>query len=207
MSEPPTSPAPEQGAEAPWHAPSRVPWACVLAGGASRRFGADKALADAGNGVPRAVEVARRFAGPRVFAVAREAGAFDAWGLSSVTDPPGHRGAGPLAGLLAGLRHRRVEAGPGWLLVLACDGLALEPAWLDLLPEPASSPASVFREADPPRRFQPLPGRYHTDLIPALEAALTRGERSFQRLLAGVPTHDVPPPPGLIAAAAAGNTP
>ena len=190
------------------------PWACVLAGGRSRRFGSDKALADAGSGVPRAVEVARRFAGrpkgsggARAFAVVREVGVFDAWGLPGVVDPPGHRGAGPLAGLLAGLRHRRAEAGPGWLLLLACDGLAVDPAWLALLPEPRRAPASVFREAAAPRRFQPLPGRYHTDLEPAVAAALTRGERSFQRLLAGVPTHAVAAPPGLAAAAAAGNTP
>ena len=139
--------------------------------------------------------------------MARTAGAFDAWGLASILDPPEHAGAGPLAGLLAGLRHREAESGPGWLLVVACDSLAVDPAVLELLPEPAAKAASVFREAKPPHRFQPLPGRYHTRLIPRIEAALNRGERSFQRLLAETDASTTPPPPGLSEAASSGNAP
>ncbi|BAM04189.1 molybdenum cofactor guanylyltransferase [Phycisphaera mikurensis] len=184
-------------------------WICVLAGGRSRRFGGDKAFADAGGGLPRTVAVSRRFiarsADPRPFAVARAAGAFDAWGLPTITDPTEHAGAGPLAGLLAGLRHREAQAGPGWLLLLACDAVAVDPAVVDRLPEPDGVDASVFREAGPPRRFQPLPGKYHTRMISGLEAALARGERSFQRRLAGVGVVETPAPAGLADAAARGN--
>lgn len=183
----------------------------VLAGGSSRRFGSDKAFAD-DNGIPRTVAIASRWASrsaDSVTAIGRRADAFAAWGLRTIVDPPAHAGEGPMAGLLAALLDRNQSRGPGWLLLVACDTSEIDPAAVDPLPQPpaATALASVFRDAEPPRRFQPLPARWHTDLLPAVRAHLGRGERSLQSLLRHAPVVEVPTPPGLAAAAARGNHP
>ena len=104
----------------------------VLCGGQSRRFGADKALADAG-GRPLAsiVIAALRGAGADpVLAIGGTAG--PELGLPTVADR--HPGAGPLAGLATALRW----ASSGLVVVVPCDLPLLTADHLRLLIDNAS---------------------------------------------------------------------
>ena len=158
--------------------------AYILAGGFSTRFGSDKARAmlDGKPLLVRMAEQARAHGASGFFAVAREAGAYDDLGVKTITDL--RAGLGPVAGLESALLH----AGDGWILLLTCDQLVCEKAWVGKLREAQDEKARVFHDGE---RFQPVPGLYHTSFLPAvflaLNAAQAGGPRaSFQRLL-GVP--------------------
>lgn len=153
--------------------------AYILCGGRSSRFGSDKARA-LFQGEPLIVRIGRlaREAGAgAVFAVAREAGAYDDLGMKTLADL--RPGQGPLSGLEAALAHR----GEGWLLLLTCDQLACEPAWVAQLRLSTAGSASAFHDGG---RFQPVPGLYHTRLLAQVTTLLGSGDKaSFQNLLAG----------------------
>jgi molybdenum cofactor guanylyltransferase len=89
--------------------------AAILAGGASSRFGADKAMVEIG-GAPMIAHVARALGGAGL-AVVGHPHAAAALGAVSLRDPPGAV-AGPLAGVLAALEW--AEAAP-WLVTAPCD--------------------------------------------------------------------------------------
>lgn len=169
--------------------------AYILCGGRSSRFGSDKARALI-EGEALLVRLARwtRAQGCQpVLGVAQDAGAYADLGIGCIADArPGR--LGPLAGLEAALAHRLQTLGPGALLLLSCDLLELRPEWLAVLRAGPAAPARVFRAAD--GLWHPLPGRYHTDLLPALGAALDAGVRSFQRFLAMSPAAQIPAPEG-----------
>lgn len=155
--------------------------AYILSGGRSTRFGSDKARALLGGRplLSRMTDQAHAAGATKVFAVAREAGAYDELGVETLADV--RPGLGPLSGLEAALTHR----GEGWLLLLTCDQLACAPAWVGRLAESALAPeafAAVFHDG---ARFQPVPGLYHTRLLPQVSALLGSGAKaSFQNLLA-----------------------
>lgn len=91
--------------------------AAILAGGASSRFGADKAMVDLG-GTPMISHVARVLRGGAL-AVVGHAGAAAWLGAESLSDPPSAV-RGPLAGVLAGLEWaERLQA--RWLITAPCD--------------------------------------------------------------------------------------
>ena len=94
----------------------------VLAGGASRRFGADKLAADLGGRpvLARCLEaVAAALPGSPVVVVGPAARARGAGGADVVSeDPPG---SGPAAGVLAGARHLAGTAAPGVVAVVPGD--------------------------------------------------------------------------------------
>lgn len=89
--------------------------AAVLAGGASSRFGADKAMVEIG-GAPMTAHVARALGGAGL-AIVGHPRAAAALGAVSLSDPPGSV-AGPLAGVLAALEW--AESAP-WLVTAPCD--------------------------------------------------------------------------------------
>jgi molybdopterin-guanine dinucleotide biosynthesis protein A len=91
--------------------------AAILAGGESRRFGADKALADF-NGAPLIARVAAVLAADRLAVVGhpRAAILLDA---ADLRDPP-DAVAGPLAGVLAALDWGSA-IGADWVLTAPCD--------------------------------------------------------------------------------------
>lgn len=161
----------------------------LLVGGASLRFGRDKALARL-EGRPLAERVAAALA-----AVTREVVLLGAGpvptsldGFARIADDP--RARGPLAGLLGGFAAR---PGRAWLVV-ACD----QP-WLD-----AAALAWLIGERSPraiavlPRRgdcgVEPFPAVYEPEAAPAL-AQLAGCGSSFQPLAAraDVATPRVPP--------------
>lgn len=172
----------------------------VLAGGASHRFGSNKALAPF-RGEPMAVRAVRTVrevcdrvalvgAGPEVVrAVARTVP-----DVQTVADRT--PGAGPLGGLHAAL-HRAREEGCTGVLLLACDMPLVSSALASRVVEAGTGgdrPAAVPVASD--GRAQPLCGWYATSCLSRVEARLTGDDRSMFGLLDDLEPTRVPVPAG-----------
>ncbi len=150
----------------------RPPVGVVLAGGASRRMGRDKAtLALGGRSLAeRAADLLGRCCAEVVVAD-RGRGLVAGW--PSIADGPGQ---GPAAGLLGAAAAR-----PGReLLVLACDLPAVPESLVAALARPADADCTVPRSR---RGLEPLVGRYGPAALAALERQVAAGELSVHRLL------------------------
>lgn len=169
---------------APPSAPLILPFAAVLAGGESRRFGAPKALARVGGRsvLERVVEAARSVL-PEVVLVTSRPELFAGLGLRARPDLlPGW---GPLAGVHAALRWAREEGRPG-ALCLPCDTPFLSPGLLRALVERAEGEDAVIPESTGRLGVEPLCAFYSMACLPALEALHARGERRAAALPEGV---------------------
>lgn len=147
-----------------------TPLGVVLAGGASRRMGRDKAGLEL-DGETLALRAARRLAEVCAEVVIAGAGRASVPGFPAVEDGPGR---GPAAGILGAARAR-----PGRpLLVLACD-LPQVPA--ALLAELARSAADLAV----PRRggeLEPACALYRPQALALLEERVGRGELALHGL-------------------------
>jgi molybdopterin-guanine dinucleotide biosynthesis protein MobB len=150
----------------------------ILAGGASRRFGAPKALAEVGG--RRIVDRVREALEDAVEHVVI-AGPLSVDGLETI--PDARPGLGPLGGVLAALRRAVAEGRPG-VLAAACDLPFLSPALLRLLRArgEASAAAAVMPASRGPRGVEPLSAWYSVRAIDVLESMAERGERGLHRL-------------------------
>jgi molybdopterin-guanine dinucleotide biosynthesis protein A len=83
---------------------------------------------------------------------------------------------GPLAGLESALL-RLAEEGGGWLGVLACDMPRAEPAVLAACAARARAEGQDAVYFEDAAGLEPLLGVVHTRALPAVQAALERGER------------------------------
>jgi molybdopterin-guanine dinucleotide biosynthesis protein A len=152
-----------------------APLAVILAGGAARRFGRDKALEPiAGRRCLERVHDAARAAGLETLVLGRVPTADDAWrGLADARP-----GEGPLAALA-----QAVELAAGReVVLLACDLPCLTSdllAWL--LARPLGVEGCLPRDAA--GRDEPCCARYRPAVAPRLAAALARGERALHRCL------------------------
>lgn len=173
--------------------PPRAPFAAVLAGGASRRFGAPKALARVGGArlVDRVADAARG-ALPEVVLIAGDPEPFGGMGLR--TRPDVLPGAGALGGVHAALRWAAEEERPG-ALCLACDLPFLAPGLLRALVDRsrASGADAVVPESGGRRGVEPLCAFYSVACLPAVERMLDAGERRLVELLERVRTVRLPP--------------
>jgi molybdenum cofactor guanylyltransferase len=159
--------------------------AAVLAGGASRRMGRDKATMPVG-GVElarQAIAAAARLAEPVVLVAPQghpAAALAPAAGASWVADP----GRGPLEALAAALHA--VDA--PWVLLLAADHPLLLPALLDLLVAGREGFEAVACRRGP--RLEPLVAVYQrAAALAAAEAMLAAGaDRSLRGLLGALRT-------------------
>lgn len=158
----------------------------ILAGGKSRRFGANKALfrIEGQTVIERVIAAIPQFS--PVFVVTNSPAEYAF--LSLPTMPDKFPDAGPLAGIHAGLLHSPVE----WNFFLACDLPLLRPSIIAEIclaprgahvilpeaPEPSSSTPST--EAS---RLQPLCALWSKSTLPLIEAALRDGELSVRSLL------------------------
>lgn len=149
----------------------------ILAGGAGRRMGgADKALL-ALRGRPLAAWAAERL-GPQVAGLAISANGdparLAALGAPVLADPPGLAGAGPLAGVLAGLDWAAAQ-GAEALASVPCDA-PFAPADLvaRLAAGLAEAPAALAETA---QGVHPVFGLWRVALRAPLRAALAAGER------------------------------
>lgn len=157
----------------------------VLAGGASRRFGRDKSAEEIGgvSMIEHAWTTLQAVCGEAVVVSSRSATPTGPW----VTIPDRREGAGPLAGIEAGLTHA-MERGFSGLFVLACD-LPLVRA--DLLNTLVSEWESSERARDDGSciaaargeepGFEPLCAIYPTASLPAVTSLLDAGNRAAWR--------------------------
>jgi molybdopterin-guanine dinucleotide biosynthesis protein A len=160
-----------------------VDWVgAVLAGGESRRFGSDKALALI-EGIPlverAAATLARAF--PEVVIVSSRAPTTTAW--RHVADE--RAGQGPLAGIEAALRHAADHGFQG-AFVLACDLPLVDSATVAAVASALGDHAAAAPAGPGDRRWEPLCAVYRVECLPLVSAALDRGERAAHAVLEAV---------------------
>jgi molybdopterin-guanine dinucleotide biosynthesis protein A len=162
----------------------------ILAGGKSRRFGANKALFKIdGQAVIEIVLAAIPPSRP-VFIVTHSPREYAHLGLPAL--PDNYSNAGPLAGIHAGLSHSPCE----WNFFLACDFPCLRAAVVDEIS------AALFNKnneeggaqvilPETAEGLQPLCALWSRSALPIIEAALDGGERSVRAILAKLSLHRV----------------
>lgn len=162
--------------------------AIVLAGGQSSRMGRDKALIPIA-GVPLLQKVCKAAlrCTTEVYVVTSWAERYQDIIPSScrfiqeqpLSDEP--KPHGPLVGFAQALAHVKTE----WVLLLACDLPCLEGEILQKwCSELEHSGAAIALLPLGEKGWEPLCGFYRTSCLPGLNAAIDRGERSFQHWLA-----------------------
>jgi molybdopterin-guanine dinucleotide biosynthesis protein A len=159
--------------------------AFILAGGASRRMGQDKALLPAGSRT--LLEIMAAKAGTLTERIA----------IVGPTERYGHLGwpvlpdevalSGPLSGLVTALRAGWAE----WNLVLACDLPYIPGPFLRQIFDTAKNSRALAVHAE----GQPLCGVYHARCLPAAEAALAAKRLKMLDFTASLPSQAVPADP------------
>ncbi len=161
----------------------------ILAGGASRRFGAPKALARVGG--RRIVERVRDSlaeAGAEVAAIANDAALFADLGVEWRADEVA--GVGPLAGIVAAVRWA-AERGYAGALCVACDMPFVPAALLRRIAEGARG-AIVGPESRGPWGVEPLCAWYPAECLAGAERMIAEGPRALYPLLERFPAVRVP---------------
>ena len=171
----------------------QTPLGVILAGGASTRFGAPKALATVGG--RRIIDrVTHALAGavPEVVLSANDPELFADLGLAMRTDDVA--GLGALGGILTALRWA-AETGRSGALVVACDMPWVSARLLRMIVERASSTDAdaVVPESGGRRGMEPLCAWYSVRCLPRIERMAAEGERRVHRLLIGGVRADVIP--------------
>lgn len=159
----------------------------ILAGGASRRMGRDKALLDLG-GRPLIAVVAERLRAVvgEVIICADQVERYAPFADRCVPDV--YPGVGTLGGLHAGLAAAAHE----WAIVVGCDMPFIRPALLAwFVAAAANSDLAILRHPD--GRVEPLHAVYHRRCLSAIEAAIVAGERRADAFHAGLRVRYVSP--------------
>lgn len=153
----------------------------ILAGGAGRRMGAEKALVTLA-GRPLVAHVAARLA-PQVACLALsangDAARFATLGLPVLPDLPGERGEGPMAGLRAGL---------AWAAREGADALVTAPTDTPFLPADLVArlaAAGGLAHAASGGRAHYTAALWPVALAPRIEALFASGERRLRVALEG----------------------
>ncbi len=153
------------------HENSALASVMILAGGASRRMGENKAFVKVGgmSMLERIMAIARSISDD-VFLIANDVELYQGFGLPIVTDV--QPGGGPLVGLYSGLLQARYEL----TLLLACDMPFVSAVFLRGLIELAPGYDVVVPRTG--GRLHPLHALYRrSTCLPVIAAALARGER------------------------------
>ena len=149
----------------------------ILAGGASRRFGHDKALALVG-GVSLLERVAASLDACHPRLIVAPPGRYRQGGWRNIPDT--RPGEGPLAGLEAGLG----ALGPGlWAACSAVDLPHLTAAFWTRLAGFVQPEAQAVIGYGVDGRAQPLAALYHVSALPVVTDLLSQGERRMSVLL------------------------
>ncbi len=149
----------------------------VLAGGASRRFGSDKAVASLGEQtlLERAVAVLATAGCDPVLVIGGEQQHRVIENTTYVPDL--YVGEGPLGGLLSALAASEAD----WTLLVACDLPSLTPELLGTLIEARGSYDVVLATGS--RGFEPLVGIYRRSVESRLADAFQAGTRAMHGAL------------------------
>lgn len=154
----------------------------VLAGGHSRRMGADKAL------LPwRGATMLAHSAGilDELCASTYIVSSHSRHALAGIPRVPDlYPDKGPLGGILTGFQY----CPTAWVMVLACDMPLMSARLLSRLTALADDAANavLFRQES---RFQPLAGLYHRSAVPVLSAALREDRLSLQKIIPLLQVH------------------
>jgi molybdopterin-guanine dinucleotide biosynthesis protein A len=148
-----------------------------MAGGQNTRYGDLKAMAAVGGHtiIDRVIERLRAVL-PDLILIANDPRAYEGVGLP--TRPDIIPGLGALGGLHAALSWTKEEQRPGAIAV-ACDMPFVSAALLERLLERANAgdaPDIVAPESGSRRGLEPLCSYYAVSCLPAIEAAITRGD-------------------------------
>ena len=163
----------------------------VLAGGASSRFGRDKALVRFGETplLLQIVDLAQSCTSDvTIVAGGQKYGEFGGE-LKVVEDR--WPAAGPLGGIITALEHTAVTAPDcRWNLILSCDMPFLSRGWLEFLVECARASAAETQVILPHSAHgpEPLCACYRTDAAGALKSVFDRGVRKVTEALKQVRT-------------------
>jgi molybdopterin-guanine dinucleotide biosynthesis protein A len=159
----------------------------VLAGGASSRFGQDKALIEVG-GKPMLARMCELLRGvvDEVNVVAPPE-KYLSIGVKSVADL--WPGEGPLGGIVTALlKTRKSDPQCEWNLIVSCDMPFLTRQWLAYLAERALKSSAQVVLPHSAHGPEPLCACYRTDAGPALRAVFERGVRKVTDALKQVKT-------------------
>jgi len=148
----------------------------ILVGGASSRFGKDKALVEL-SGSPMCVRMGALLGAafvPKVWLVGDPA-KYGNLGLPITPDL--WPGEGPLGGILTALRHAKGEKRADYNLIVGCDMPFLTKDWLlELLGRAFESEAQVML-AESHQGLEPLCAVWHTEALTTVEAQFKQGVR------------------------------
>ncbi len=159
----------------------------ITAGGQSRRFGTNKALATfVTETVLEAVIRAAGGISERLFIICSpgETALYEGFGLPVFRDL--FPGKGPLGGLQTALYHARSRR----LFYLACDMPLVNPEFMKWMAGIRTRALAVVPEG--PRGMEPLHAIYDKALLPLVERRLGESRLSMKALVEGVPHHVVP---------------
>ena len=164
----------------------------VLAGGASRRMGRDKALlADGGEPLLlRVAEVVTAAAGS--CAVVAPAGRYEGLGVPVLGDL--WPGEGPLGGILTALGSGEAE----WNLIVAVDMPFLEKDFLRMLLDEARLAGRSLAPEHADGGLEPLCGVYHSGDVGKLRAFFEAGGRRVKDALREINVAKVPAVAGML---------
>lgn len=154
----------------------------VLAGGASSRFGRDKALVELG-GKPMLLRMVELLSGvaERV-AVVAPSGRYREFDLPIVADR--WPGAGPLGGIATALQHAGATPNaPEWNLIVGCDLPYVTRDWLAYLADRTANSTVLAIIPQTAQGDEPLCACYRTEAGLRIAAALERGERKVMRAM------------------------
>jgi molybdenum cofactor guanylyltransferase len=147
-----------------------------MAGGASSRFGRDKALAEVG-GIPmiaRMIEVLQRVA--KKVTIVGPLEKYANFGVEIVRDR--WAGEGPLGGIITALEDAaKSPADGGWNLILSCDMPFLTPEWLVFLSERAAKSKAQVVYPHSTSGPEPLCACWQTGAATKLRSGFERGVR------------------------------
>ncbi len=156
----------------------------IMAGGQSKRFGSNKALAkwDGEPLIQRIIRKVSQVTDNLVLSV-REQGAYDWLDIPKVVDLV--RGAGPMGGLYSCLKALDTEK----IFLVACDMPLVCPELIEFMinlkcQEPVVIPVANGRK-------HPLHARYHRCLFPIVEKLIMDGRYKMKELLDQVPVRTV----------------
>lgn len=151
--------------------------AVVTAGGHSRRFGSDKALARL-EGRPLLELVAASLDACPLRLLIAPPGRYTLPGWHNVLDT--RPGEGPLAALEAALSAAQVQAGSDWVAFAGVDMPRLTRPYWEVLARARTPDARAVLSLNGEGQPQPLAALYHTALLPHVTALLDAGERRLR---------------------------